>query len=262
MLNKPSSLTKLLFAILSINLVGLLLGGFYIYKTRFYILSWFNTATRRISDKSVSSSVPLGYYGLKVNEFKVLSEKIHSRKAIIFAGDSMMQGLEWHEHFPILNDVAILKRSIGGETLDRFIDRLELTFSPKYDIQQVFMMIGINDITRTTFQIEAFKKNYHTVIEKLLEFVPAERICLHSFFPTRRETMLNRRIKQVNEYLKAYAIEKELCYIDLYDQLADLTGLLDVKYTYDGLHLSFEGYKIWLEALTPHVLKTINHAQR
>ena len=253
MLLKPRSLTKLLIISLSINLVGLLFGGFCIYKARNYLLSWFN----RVTSRTIYKVTPLGFYGLKVNEFETLSHQTRHRKVIIFAGDSLVDGLEWHEHFPISNSGIILKRSISGETLDRFIDRFEVTFLPEYDILKVFIMIGINDIRDSTFRIETFTQKYHALLEKFLAFLPADRICLHSLFPTRLENISNLQIKQVNSYLTAYAIGKRLCYIDLYDQLTDSTGHLNVNYTYDGIHLSFEGYKIWLRALTPYVLNVM-----
>jgi lysophospholipase L1-like esterase len=91
--------------------------------------------------------------------------------------------------------------------------------------------------------------------------MPADRICIHSLFPARQEAISNLLIKQVNQYLKLYAIEKGLCYIDLYDKLTDLTGLLDAKYTYDGIHLSLEGHKIWLDAIQPQIFNMMQEAK-
>jgi lysophospholipase L1-like esterase len=37
--------------------------------------------------------------------------------------------------------------------------------------------------------------------------------------------------------------------VNIYDALLDDSGQLDAKYTYDGLHLSGEGYLKWVSVL-------------
>ncbi|MFX0202474.1 MAG: GDSL-type esterase/lipase family protein, partial [Candidatus Hodarchaeota archaeon] len=70
----------------------------------------------------------------------------------------------------------------------------------------------------------------------------------------RRQNISNAVIRNINEHLKLYAQEKKLCYIDLYDIFTDSTGQLDVRLSLDGIHLTFEGYKVWLEAIEPYVI--------
>jgi lysophospholipase L1-like esterase len=261
MLKNQRFLIKILLISVTINTVGFFFADIYIYKKRLHILKWLSTLVRIAPNLYTSPPMPLGKYGLKTNEFNMLRENLNGKKTIIFAGDSLMADLEWNEHFAIPDDIAILKRVIGGETIDRFIDRVEVTVPNPHNIMKIFIMIGINDIKRANFQIDAFSEKYHTLLEKLLALIPADKICIHSILPTRRETISNLLIKKVNQNLKPYADEKGVCYIDLYDKLTDLTGLLDVKYTYDGIHLSLEGYKIWLGALQPHIFSMMQQAK-
>ena len=47
--------------------------------------------------------------------------------------------------------------------------------------------------------------------------------------------------------------EKGVTYIDVWSALADGEGLLDKRYTNDGVHLVGEGYLVWRDVLKPYV---------
>ena len=262
MLKDSRILIRLLVLAVSLNLFALFAGGLYLYKTRTYIFNWLGQIARMARQRGMSPAIPLGGYGLKVNEFYALQEDPPRKKVVIFAGDSIIEELEWQEHFDLPSDTVILKRAIAGETLDRFIKRLEITFSPQYDIQRVFIMTGINDVKRATFEMNTFTQKYQEFLEKLSTLVPADKVCLHAMFPVRHENISNATIKKANAYVKSYAIDKGLCYIDLFDVLIDRTGLLDANYTHDGIHLSFPGYQVWLEALRPYMIEATYYSNR
>lgn len=61
------------------------------------------------------------------------------------------------------------------------------------------------------------------------------------------------RIVPTNELLKALCEEKGVTYIDVWSALADGEGLLDKRYTNDGVHLVGEGYLVWRDVLKPYV---------
>ena len=44
-----------------------------------------------------------------------------------------------------------------------------------------------------------------------------------------------------------------MTYIDVWSALADGEGLLDKRYTNDGVHLVGEGYLVWRDVLKPYV---------
>ena len=262
MLKDSRTLRRLLALAISVNLFALFAGGLYLYKTRFYIFNWLGQIAGTAFQKARSPVIPLGFYGLKVNEFNALQEHPLGKKAVIFAGDSIVEEFEWQEHFDLPSDTVILKRAISGETLERFIKRLEVTFSPKFDIQRAFIMIGINDIRKAKFQMDVFTQKYQELLDKLLVLVPPDRVCLHAIFPIRHAYISNATIQQANTYIKSYAMDRNLCYIDLFNKLVDRTGLLDANYTYDGIHLSFQGYQIWLEAIRPYIAESTHYSKR
>ena len=50
--------------------------------------------------------------------------------------------------------------------------------------------------------------------------------------------------KEINKEIEANAKAYNYEYIDMYDELTDFDGNLNLEYTIDGLHLSPEGYKV------------------
>jgi len=64
------------------------------------------------------------------------------------------------------------------------------------------------------------------------------------------QTRTNERIVRINEDIKSNILGLDVTYIDLYDTLLE-DGNLNPKYTFDGLHLTVDGYrfvsKVFLE---------------
>ena len=55
--------------------------------------------------------------------------------------------------------------------------------------------------------------------------------------------------QETNGKIKALAEEKNYQYVDLYSKLLDDVLLLDRRYSNDGLHLGYRGYKAWTKAM-------------
>ena len=61
-------------------------------------------------------------------------------------------------------------------------------------------------------------------------------------------------ITKTNILIENIAIKKGLVFIDLTKTLADEnTGKLKKEFTNDGLHLTGNGYKAWIEKIRPYV---------
>jgi lysophospholipase L1-like esterase len=249
---------KLLIVSVVINFLGLLGGGYYVYKTRNILVNWYNAHFGNVSQTQNRNDIWKLYYEQRLNVFYFLQEDVKDKRVIIFAGDSLINTFEWAEYFADSGDAIILNRGINGDKVDGLLDRFEVTFLTRPNPAKVFIMIGINDIKKN-FDLEKFLKKYDTLVEKLLAYLPPDKICIHTIFPVRREDKPPMLIKKVNEHLRAYAQTQGLCYIDLYDKFADSSGQLQEIYAHtDGIHLTPEGYKIWLEAIEPEVLDAIN----
>jgi lysophospholipase L1-like esterase len=83
---------------------------------------------------------------------------------------------------------------------------------------------------------------------------------LQSILPVNEERLLsggqiNINIYQMNSRLEEHCIdEPRLNYINLHNDFLNNTGQLDSKYTFDGVHLSSEGYILWANLIGEYLI--------
>jgi lysophospholipase L1-like esterase len=243
---------KLLFFSLVMHLVVIAGGTYYMYKTRHIIRRW------------VAYHIGLGahkrhaephypFYKLRLSVFHMLQEEAHPQKAILFVGDSLTNAFEWQEFFQNNDHPLLLNRGLTGARVELLIDKFEMIFLSGYDVQKIFIMVGINDIRQETFSMEKFSSDYNVLLDKLLTYFEGRKICLQSILPVRTTGILTRVIKGANAQIRTLALSKGIDYIDLFDILLDENGLLHEKYATDGVHLSVQGYRLWIEHLRPYL---------
>ena len=167
---------------------------------------------------------------------------------IIFVGDSITARCEWQEFFP---DKVVLNRGIDSDVTEGVLNRLDVieVANPR----QIYLMIGINDI-RQKIPMDVTVTNYKQIIEKLTQALPDTELFIQSVLPIGANTgMSNEDVMALNEELVRLADAGSLTYIDLYSLLADDQNFLPQKYSVDGVHLTGDGYRIWLNAIrSPH----------
>lgn len=171
-----------------------------------------------------------------------------SQADIVMLGDSITFGLNWNELF----NINIVNRGIGGDITEGFLNRLDSIYSasPK----KVFIMGGINDIYRGV-KVNQIFSNYIKIIEALKSknIVPYIQSTLYN--SARND--LNSSVTELNNLLKEYAIKNNITYIDLNEKLSKNNSLIS-DYTYDGLHLNSNGYKIWKKEIEQYITTSIN----
>ena len=60
-------------------------------------------------------------------------------------------------------------------------------------------------------------------------------------------------LKETNKKIKEICKEKNITYVNVYDELTDKNGNLKLEYTVEGLHISDEGYKKITNVLSKYV---------
>lgn len=173
----------------------------------------------------------------------------HSRKDIVFFGNSITFWGEWSE---LLDMPHIKNRGIPGDTTFGLLDRLsDVT---KGQPSRIFILIGINDLARRTPD-SLIIRNYQRLIRRIRSESPRTKIFFQTMLPTNssfgklKNHYKNDQVRQVNLELKALAKDEKVELIDLYAHFADAQGNLPAKYTFDGVHLNKEGYDIWVNVL-------------
>lgn len=199
----------------------------------------------------IDSAVRPGAYKLRLGLFKSYP---NSKKDIIFLGNSITQGVDWAE---LLQNKNARNRGISGDITYGVLERLsEVTEGQP---AKVFVLIGINDIEHN-IPDTLIVNNYRRIIRQIKAESPKTKIYFHTLLPVNNEfTQFKKHYNKdehilfVNTELKKIAEEEKITLIDLHSYFLDASNKLDKKYTFDGLHLNAEGYKVWAGILKPYL---------
>lgn len=175
---------------------------------------------------------------------------------IVFLGNSITDFCEWAELF---NNRHIKNRGISGDRAAWMLDRLDpiIEGRPK----KLFLMIGTNDLAAGATP-EEVAADIRRIVERFREESPVTKIFIQSILPVNGDDTKAKpkkhwnkgpEIVATNRLLEALCEEKEIVYLDVYSVLVDEKGMLDKRYTNDGLHLMGEGYAAWKEAIAKYV---------
>lgn len=172
--------------------------------------------------------------------------KPNSAQDILFVGNSINDGGEWHELF---NDNRVKNRGISGDMSSGILHRLKEISDRKP--AKVFLMIGINDLSRG-ISPDSLVKNILLANDYLKQESPNTKVFIESILPVNTsfgkfqgQVSKGKQIIQTNELLNAASARHRFEFIDLHSSFIDAQGMLDTKYTNDGLHLTGAGYQHW-----------------
>lgn len=210
----------------------------------------------RVPDAAASPSPQLVEYQQAVAELQddaKLVAAIAPKHLVILAGDSISL------RFPAarLPGYRVLNQGISGDTAAGLLKRLSAFDQTQPEV--IFVMIGINDLLRGRSNGEILE-DQQRIIQDLKTHHPKAKIVLQSVLPHAVEdvtwegrdrllALSNRRIKALNESMRAIAKKKSVHFFDLSPLFADSQGNLRRELSSDGLHLSDRGYEIWGIAL-------------
>ena len=173
----------------------------------------------------------------------------------LFLGDSITEFYDLDKYFP---NMPVVNSGISGNTTEDILnDMKERVYD--YNPSKVFLLIGTNDL-RDEKSVDEVVDNIKKIIEKIEKNRKEAEIYLESVYPVNEkinkkvvELRNNQDINEINNKIKKYAEEQNITYIDLHKKLVNDEGLLDKKYTRDGLHLNEEGYKVVTEELMKYL---------
>ena len=186
----------------------------------------------------------------RINEFVRENPSLKTGQTV-FIGDSITAKYKLGPHYRKA-ELECYNRGISGDTTDWLITRLEVSLF-ELEPSKIVLMIGTNDINggKTPDEIAT---NYSLILSLISQRLPnADVICV-SVIPQNEEYSEdahenNGRIKLTNEKIEALAHKYGYEYVDLYSHLTDESGLLKRGYSYDGLHLSRRGYRVWTRVM-------------
>jgi lysophospholipase L1-like esterase len=169
--------------------------------------------------------------------------KLNVNPLVLFIGNSITAALNWQEVFPEYN---ILNRSIPGENIKGIYFRRN--YIKSLDPFIIVTMYGINDLLKGSSVDQVFI-SYKETIDYLIK--DNNYIIIVSTLFIRNNKSVNKNVTLLNSKLAHYCKNHEnLTFLDLNGELSSGNNLKSI-YTYDGIHLTVEAYKVWINKLQP-----------
>lgn len=188
-----------------------------------------------------------------------LADREKGEERIVFMGNSITIGwLNTHPEF--FEGKPYINRGISGQTTPQMLVRFRADVT-NIGATAVVILAGTNDIAGNTgpTTLEQIADN----IKSMAEIARANgvKVILCSVlpaydYPWRPGLNPNIKIPQLNALIKKYAEENGVFYLDYFSALNNGQNGIDKKYSYDGVHLTLEGYEI-LEPLLEKAIKKV-----
>ncbi|MGH9970812.1 MAG: SGNH/GDSL hydrolase family protein [Pyrinomonadaceae bacterium] len=189
-------------------------------------------------------------------------------KRVVFMGDSITDSWDDPRYGGFFPAKPYVNRGISGQTTPQMLIRFRadvIELQPSV----VVILAGTNDIAGNTgpMTLEAIEDNLASMTE--LARLHRIQVVLASLLPVsdyektadgqpRNQTVRRppNQIKALNEWMKKYADENKLIYLDYYSAMIDDKGFLKDELSNDGLHPNEKGY----EVMAPLAELAINRA--
>jgi lysophospholipase L1-like esterase len=208
-----------------------------------------SSAKAQVTNQRLFDTVPflVDHYAKRVAKFQ--SESRTSGR-IMFLGNSITEGGKWDK---LTGDSTVVNRGIAGDITFGVLKRLDELIALKPS--KLFLLIGINDIGKD-IPNAVIADNIRKIIERFQRESPSTMIFVQSILPVNPTVAnfpqhydKNDHVKAANALIAAVVKKSGVLLVDTYKLFVDKRGLLKQQYTFDGLHLNDEGYRLWVSHL-------------
>lgn len=165
---------------------------------------------------------------------------------ILLIGDDRLRCCNWQAIIPNVRIATIADKKT---TIDRELTAMEERFADKTP-SKIFLMMGFNELNEG----EAVNRVYERFIEYYKELqnkLPQTEIVILSQMPIGEVLKYgegkatSQNVFAYNQFVKMYALENGLSYINLFDEMATESGILRSEYdAMDGFHLFPNAYVV------------------
>lgn len=175
----------------------------------------------------------------------------------VFLGDSLTMGLSLYSglnsRFYCGTGMSIF--GIDSAPLNSGYTIIDCVYFAE-NVSKVYMLFGINEISG---EKDGFIKRYGEVIDTIKYLEPSAVIYIQGILPVSYKKdsegyITNSEINDFNFGLEKLAEEKEVYFVQPGMCLVDENGFLREDITVDGIHLTSEGYGMWVEYLKTHAI--------
>lgn len=149
---------------------------------------------------------------------------------------------------------SVINRGFGGSQIHcvtHYLHRLVVTYEPS----TVVLYSGDNDLVGTLGPKKTAAKvvdDFRVLIEAVHDALPGVPVVLLSIKPSPRRMAAWPAAKEANEGLEALAAaDPGVTWVDVASVLMDGDAVRDGLFTWDGIHMNREGYRLWGQVLRP-----------
>ena len=184
-----------------------------------------------------------------------LSPAAKSEARVVFMGDSITDSWQNPKFGGFFPGKPYVDRGISGQTTPQMLIRFRpdvIALQPK----AVVILAGTNDLAGNTgpMTLESIEDNLVAMAD--LAKANSIRVVFASILPVsdyeqrdgkpiiRTTQRPPEKIKALNEWMKTYAANNKLTYLDYYSAMVDDKGFLKDELSEDGLHPNAKGYEI------------------
>lgn len=197
-----------------------------------------------LSGSCLMANADLPFRNHRFDSFKSVPVK---KSSIVFFGNSITNMNEWRECFG--DDPRIINRGNSGAVTQELIDNVESLIAGQP--AKVFIGIGTNDLgTKGINTPEEVAARIRTIVDRFRAESPKTQVYVQSILPSNVGLRTPEIIAQTNELLKKHCLETGATYINLFDSMG---GITSGELSYDRLHITAKGYKIWTDIIAPYV---------
>ncbi len=185
------------------------------------------------------------WINLLTKEAHAISKLQDDQRLIILLGDSISL---WFPPDLLPTQRLWLNQGISGDTIAGILRRLSVFDQTRPNA--IYILAGVNDL-KNCVSDRTILKNYRECLLKLHHNHPQTQLIVQSILPTDLPSQIltmkipNSRINQLNQQLRELANQENASYLELHSHFLDQAGKLKPELTTDGLHLNYQGYKIW-----------------
>ena len=188
----------------------------------------------------------------------------------IFMGDSLADGFKDYAAWMSLkgkNTIYLTQRSMTPRSFLQPGARVDAGDAGVVDVWQtitdrqpgkMYITLGTNALM--AMEPSEFITSYYQLVEKIRSVSPDTTIYITTIPPTSKDyaakesRLAKERILEANQLIAKMCTEKNLSLISLYDVAAGRDGYLREEINSDGIHMTPDGYRQWLNYLIEHTV--------
>jgi lysophospholipase L1-like esterase len=161
--------------------------------------------------------------------------------SIVMLGDSITAEADWNH---LVQDQPLVNEGHPGFTTEQLITVAERVAAA--DPAAVIVLTGTNDI-RDGHPPSWTREHLDQLLDRL-HHGSAATIVVQTILP---RADARAAVQEANSEIRDLASRRGIRLLDLYEPFDDGTGALRARDTYDGLHLTVDGYERWASELQP-----------